>query len=387
MFRSIKLVIFSWRTIARLILVYIVPFLLITGVLKLSSILLEQAMEAPTRIPTAGLVGLETLPPKLKTALEQKINLKMYDDEATMLVELEADSISLGLVLPENFYNSSDTIPKGTINIYYNIMRRGLAMERVMEVLYRFNRETAWLNVQSLGVSQDRIEPIKIQKNNTFNPLMMLGKAMSQVKLIVANVINLLWMLLLVWLARRLVLRITEHYNIASFLPQFLASLLMLMTAMILVFIGVQVGLQTEVEGLMKSFVANIQQLLTWNKLSATTYLWIPTWCFILGLLGMLSNVGVRILYAYERTFWGVVVLLLFAFYACANLNLEHSWWLYVPILNVFGVGQLSMQGSLSTEDWMLATSITTGAASFCLLLWFLLSRRRYTLLTEEAGK
>ncbi|BDS14276.1 hypothetical protein [Aureispira anguillae] len=368
MFRSIRSIWINWQTLLRLVAAFAIPYLLFSSLMTVAAVHINEALEGGNSRPRLGLMGKEHLPLNLLKEFQQKTNIVALGEEGDLLLMLEADSIDLGLVIPSDFYQDSSY--NGTINAYYNSMQNRVAVEDALDILESYEKNIVAQTIENMGMDARLVHPIKVKKSNTFNALVMLGKIMEQVKGALSNVLNLLFVLLILWMVRNLVLRAS---TIAP--PKFGLNLILIfigtLLAMLLVFVGFQLGMNSEQEGMVRGILLSIQQLLVWDKLGSSFLLWCPTWLFIIGLLGWVVSSSKTTVDAYVRTFWVAVLLHIIAFWGQVPIAEMTALTTYIPVFNVFSIGQLAMKGTLDSTTWYLAFGATLVSAILVNGLWF----------------
>jgi len=248
-------------------------------------------------------------------------------------------------------------------------------VREVLDVLRSYEERLVAQNLEDLALEKRLVNPLIIEQEDTFSAFTLLGEVVDGTKGMVSNVFNFLLILLVCWLARQLILRIAI-YAPRSFWRNLATAIFGTALGTVLVFWGVQVGLDIEQSGMIQRVIVILKDLMVVGELWPILLLWVPTWLFILGVLGSLTMGSKARVDAYGRTFWMVVVFHGFALYACKGAAAMKTWMLWVPILNVFQLGQLNLKGNLETGDWLLALGVTSIWAVLLLVLWRLLLMR-----------
>jgi hypothetical protein len=314
-------------------------------------------------------MGMENIPAPLLKTLKLEASIELVKEEGDILILLDADSLDIGLVFPNGFYTDSSF--HKPINAYYNSGQNGQSAEAVLSLIEDYEDLIVAAKIQKMDMNPNILDPIVVEETNTFNPLVLMGKVMEQIKGVVSNILNLIFILFVIWLTRNLILR-GEFVGKHSFKSNLFVIWMATMLAMAFVFIGFQLGVNTEGEGMVRSVILSIQQLLVWNKLSSILWLWWPTWLFIIGLIGCIASGSRRTFSAYSRTFWAVAII--HAIALIGLIPIEKMGWIHtcLPVLNVFGVGQLSMKGLLGNSNiWMTAMVATTFWAVVINYVWY----------------
>lgn len=371
--RSIIAILFSWHLLWRWLFAFLLPY----GLFSIASTAAADSVnEAMGELPPVrvGLIHGEALPSDLYAQLEEVGELQLLLTEEEAQVAVEEDSCDLVLVIQQ----LASGPYAGTIKVYYNSMRHVRAVRGVLDVLRDYEQNLVADNLAQYELEKTLVNPLVIQREDLFSPFTVLGEVVEETKGVVSNVLNFLWILLVTWLARQLILRIAI-YAPRSFGRNLTAAIFGTVLGMVLVFWGVQQGLDTKPSGMIQRVMVILQQLIVVDELWRILLLWVPTWLFILGVLGSLTMGSVVRVDAYGRTFWMVVVFHVLALFACKGAVEMKAWMIWVPILNVFQLGQLNLKGNLATDDWTLALVATSIWAILFLVLWRWLLARNTT--------
>jgi hypothetical protein len=368
MFNSIKLIAFNWQFWFRLLLAFLLPFLLLASIMNIAAENVNNMLGGDPVKSRVALVGKDAMPLSLLNKIESEARIIEVPSRKEIELFLYNDSFDIALVFPKNFY--VDSVFTGAVEVYYNSMQNGDAVDYILDILEDYEDLMVADKIQKIGLEQNIINPIVLEKTNTFSPTIMLYQIMEQVKGALSNVLNLLFVLFVIWLVRNLILR-AEFWRPSFFAANLVVIFVAALLATALVFIGFQTGVNADIEGMLKSIILSIQQLLVWNKLSSILWLWWPTWLFIIGLLGCLTSYSKNELKAHSRTFWAAVIIQVIAVWGLMPIT-EMNWLETIaPILNVFAVGQLALKGTLDPSAWWIAFVATTFWAVAINFLWY----------------
>lgn len=373
MFQSIRSILFSWQILLRLLVAFLIPSFFFSGIMTAAADNINNFLSGKEDKARVGLVGKVDAPSDLLKEFNNKTILTHLSQESELLSLLEKDSLDIGVLFPSDF--NSDSADQKVISVYYNAVHHGTEAHSALDILENYEQTLVLKKIKAMGLSINIVDPVVIKKTNTFNAFITLGKIMDNIRGIVSNVLNLLFILLVIWLTRILVLR--AYYKAPkNFLTNLIIILATTMLGMGLVFVGFQSGLDAEQIGMVRSIVLNIQQLLVWNQLSSFLWLWWPTWLFIIGIFGCIAAFSNSMVVTYTRTFWTTIVIHGIALYGMIPIEKMSSIDPFIPILNVFRVGQIAMKGTLDTGTWTIAMLASSLAALLLLLLWRMLYRR-----------
>lgn len=368
---SITRIFFSWHILWRLLAAFLIPYFLFSIVTTLAADGINESLgQLPP--PRVGLVNQGAVPMELLTTLRAKTTLTVVEGEANLMARVENDSMDIGLVFDKKPLGGTY---KGNITTYYNSMRHARAVREVLEMIDAYEEQLVALNLKGKEIDQQLINPIIIEKKDTFDGLLLLGDVMKKAKGGISNVFNFLLILLVLWLARQLVLR-SAIYAPEHFGRNFILIILGTALGMVLVFWGVQVGLDVEQSGMIRSVILSVQKLIVVDQLFPILLLWVPTWLFILGVLGTIAAASSTRVGAHGRTFWAAVGLHVVALFSFASAKTVNITLLVLPIVNVFRLGQRNLRGEMAWENWSIAFVATWVWAVVFLFLWWLLNRR-----------
>lgn len=373
MFQSIRSILFSWQILLRLCLAFLIPFFFLSGIMTVAAENINRFFEPSEEKTRVGLVGKNDTPSDLLKEFQEQTTLTELEQESELLSLLDLDSLDIGILFSTNF--KSDSTDNKTISVYYNAIQNGSEARVALDILEDYEETLILQKIEAMGLDAKIINPLSIEENNTFNAFSAIGKIMDSVRGSISGVLNFLFILFVIWLTRILVLKAYYKAPKNFFTNLFLVFLITLLGTG-LVFVGFQSGLGAEQVGMIRSIVLSVQQLLVWNKLSSILSLWCPTWLFIIALFGCIAALSKSMVATYTRTFWATVAIHGIAFYGLIPIEKMSAIDPFIPILNVFRVGQLAMKGSLETSSWTIAMIVSSLAALFLLFLWRMLSNK-----------
>lgn len=373
MFQSIRSILFSWQVLLRLLIAFLIPFFFLSGMMTIAADNINHFLSGAEGKTRVGLVGEAYTPTDVLKDFQDKTILTSLEQESELLSLLDKDSLDIGVLFSSNF--NLDSTGNKVISVYYNAVQHGLEVYDALDILEDYEQRLVFQKVKAMGLNPQIIAPVTIKKTNTFNAFTTIGKIMTHIRGTISSILNLFFILFVIWLTRILVLR--ACYKAPN---NFLTNVLFVFFTTIigtgLVFIGFQSGLGAEQVGMIRSIVLSIQQLLVWNKLSSILWLWWPTWLFIIGLFGCIAAFSNSIVATYTRTFWTTILIHGIALYGMVPIEKMSTIDPFIPILNVFRVGQLAMKGTLETSSWTISMVTSSLAALLLLLLWRFLSKR-----------
>lgn len=369
MIQSLKLLLSSVQFWLRMALAFLIPYILLASIMNTSQHAINEALSEEPEKPRLALIGSENVPNNLLQEFQTECIIKNISDKNEILLLIDTDSIDIGLVFPDEF--KTDSSANKSLEVYYNSMQNRTAVGDVMDILENYEDNLVQAKIQEIGLSEDIVNPIKLEKTNTFNAFVMVGKIMEQVKGILSNILNLLFILLVLWLLRNLLLRLEMAGVATKFGTRLGLVYLVALAGTALVFIGFQMGIATEVEGMVRSIILSVQQLLVWNKLSAFLWLWIPSWLFIIGFMGCIISSSDDMLKAHSRTFWFIILIHIIAMIGLFPIDKIGYGQACLPIWNIFSIGQLSMRGTLDNTTWYIAMGAASFWAALVNFIWF----------------
>ncbi len=352
---------FSWQYFLRLFLAFAIPYLLFSAIMQQVAVQLNKSLSGEDNLPRVAFVSNHSLPLLLQKEIAQNSTTQLFGSRLAAQKQLNKDSIDIILM-----GNS-----KQKIEAIYNSANEYSAAHQVLDLLEDLEQKKLYHYLDSLGVD---ISPVRneIEEQNLFSPMQMLEKIVLQVKSNLANILNLLFILLVSWVARSILLRGRS----IAFLPLFLFAYLSVLVASIAVFYGFSYGVNIEEKGMIQGFIMNINSIIKWENLADFLWLWLPSWLFIIASLGVVINLGNDFHKAYSRSFWWLIGFILIAFAAVSPIGSISNLTAALPIYNIFAVGQMVMQQQLNDTTWYLAMGSTTGFGLLLLGLWYWLSKR-----------
>ncbi|MGH1338499.1 MAG: hypothetical protein ACRBFS_20455 [Aureispira sp.] len=368
---SVTRIFFSWHILWRLAAAFLIPYFLFSiGTTLAADGINELLGEVPP--PKVGIVNQQEVPTKLLTMLRAEAELLLVEEEAALMTQVEEDSLDIGLLFTKQAVDESY---QGTIKVYYNSMRHAQSIRSVLELINTYENQLVALNLEGIELDRTLINPIQLDKNDTFDRFGLLGEVMNGAKGGISNLFNFLLLLLVLWLARQFVLR-TTIYAPERFGRNLVGTILGTTLGMVFVFWGVQVGLDVEQSGMIKSIIISVQRLIVLDQLYPILILWAPTWLFLLGTLGIITTASSTSVGAHGRTFWAVVLLHLVALFSFASASVIKMTLLVIPVVNVFRLGQRNLRGELDWSNWGIAFVATCVWAVAFLLVWWRLHQR-----------
>ncbi len=357
--------IFSLQFWFRVFIAFLVPYLFFSAVLQYASKSINELTEADSKIEVA-IVGQDFLPPDLFIKMQAVANLKLVSTKEALERLIRLDSIQVGLVFYAGF-NSKISSPK-QIDYYIKTRQQNPAYS-LIDVLDAYEDQLIVANLKGLALAENILNPIVIKKTNSYSYFEQISQRVEQIKGSVASMVNLFIVLLSLWLLRFLVLRIQPSKQ-GSFSAQLLSLMAASILCMMVVFAGFYQGIQIEVEGMARSVVLSINNLLVWKTMHQVFWMWFPTFLFILGLLGWLSSTTDP-LKAHKRTFWLVVMLHIVAVFGLVPVDQMSFMQQASPLINTFVIGQVAFKGVLGDYQWWVALFFASFWAVFVNYAWY----------------
>ncbi|MDC0230821.1 hypothetical protein OAK19_02555 [Aureispira] len=318
--------------------------------------------------PKIGLVSEKNVPESLMQILRGNSLITPLENKNAIPNLLKLDSIDIGLVFKAKTMATTNFVQE--VECIYNTMQNSIEVEQVIGVLEEYEDGIIAKNVLDLGLDESVINPLVLNKTNTLSPFLLIHKIMGQVKRVASNTLNFIFIFLLIWSVRVLVIRSEfegqTHFG-ANLFVIFGATIL----SMIVVYLGFQFGIRTEVEGITKSLALNIQNIFTWNKVTSVFILWLPTWLCIIGFFGVSISKSKNIISAYSHSFGVAIILFITALISLIPIEEMGVIQTILPVTNVFGMGQLILKDSADSLGWYAAFFATSIWAGIINILWY----------------
>ncbi|MFK7797195.1 MAG: hypothetical protein AB8E82_07050 [Aureispira sp.] len=368
---SIPQIFLSWHILWRLVAAFCIPYFLLAMLTTASSSGINEMLgELPP--PKVGLVNQAAVPMDLLTELRAKTSLQIIKEEDDLLSGVENDSLDIGLSFDQSTVDSSY---QGNIRVYYNSMQNVRAVRKVFKLIDDYENQLVAQNLSNVELDEHLINPIVLDEQDTFDQLLLLGEVINNARGGISNVLNFFFLLLVLWLVRQMVLR-AHLYAPKRFGRNLCWMVLGTTLGSVLVFWGVQVGLDIEQSGMIKSLINNLRSLILIDKLYPTLLLWVPTWLFCIGLLGVIMSASSTNVGGHGRTFWAVVSVHVAAMFAFVGGKTITMTALVLPIINIFRLGQHTLRGELDWGNWSIAFGATWFWALVVLVIWWRLHKR-----------
>jgi len=254
-------------------------------------------------------------------------------------------------------------------------MQNVRAVRKVFKLIDNYENQLVAQNLSNVELDEHLINPIVLDEQDTFDQLLLLGEVINNARGGISNVLNFFFLLLVLWLVRQMVLR-AHLYAPKRFGRNLCWMVLGTTLGSVLVFWGVQVGLDIEQSGMIKSLINNLRSLILIDKLYPTLLLWVPTWLFCIGLLGVIMSASSTNVGGHGRTFWAVVSVHVAAMFAFVGGKTITMTALVLPIINIFRLGQHTLRGELDWGNWSIAFGATWFWALVVLVIWWRLHKR-----------
>lgn len=368
---SIPQIFLSWHILWRLVAAFCIPYFLLAMLTTASADGINEMLgELPP--PKVGVVNQAAVPMDLLTELRSKTSLQILKEDEDLLTGVESDSLDMGLSFDPS---TVDSAYQGTIRVYYNSMRNVRAVRKVFNLIDDYENQLIAQNLSRVELDKNLINPIVLDEQDTFDQLLLLGEVISNARGGISNVLNFFFLLLVLWLVRQMVVR-SHLYAPKRFGRNLFWIVLGTTVGSVLVFWGVQVGLDIEQSGLLKSLINNLRNLILPEKVYPILLLWVPTWLFCIGLLGVIMSASATNVGGHGRTFWAVVSVHVVAIFAFVGGKTISMMALLLPINNIFRLGQHTLRGELDWGNWGIAFGATWLWAMVVLVIWWRLHKR-----------
>ncbi len=333
----------------RVVLAFALPYLIFSSLMRFASYRINAQLEEDDKVVVA-LLGQEFLPNTLYEQFQQVAEIRFVASEEIIKQLIEKDSVEVGFVFYAGF--DADSIGGQKVDYYIKSMGNNPA-SKLLDIIDSYEEQLVLNNFKALNLDETQLKPLVVNQYNSFSYFEELSRNLEQAKGGVSGFINLFLVLFVFWIIRFLVLRIHSSKR-AGFFVQLTSLLALSYCCMILVYLAIYIGLNTEVEGLAKSITLNLNNLLVWKSLHQLFWMWLPTLLFVIGLLGRVS-ISTSPLKAYKRTFWVVVLLHVVALLGQFPIQEMTMLQQASPLINTFQVGQLAFKGSLVGNEWWIA--------------------------------
>ena len=358
----------SLRYWLRCFFAFIVPFLFFTGLMQQTAVMINTTVENLNVRSKVAIVQSDTIHTLdlIMAQLEKKHELIRIEEVAAAQEKLMDSSVAIVL------FATTDR----TIKAIYNSEKNGLESQVILDEIAGYKQNYMIAQLDSLGINRQRVEPFELQEQDLANPMAMINRITDTIKANIANVLNILFILFVMWMIR-IVLMVHQAKGTRNVGMAILSTWLGAVIVMGITFAGFWMGINIEEKGLIQGIVTNINSFVLWRNINSFVVLWIPTWFFVVALIGFLLNSTTVELQGYTRSFWAVVLLHIIAFVGTAPVTELSTIHCLIPIYNIFGIGQVALQETLDNTCWWVALASNVSFGVVFLGLWLMTNKYR----------
>lgn len=357
-------ILLSWQYWLRLFLAFLIPYLVFSAVMEQAAIRIDSTIDSIGDDPQLAIVGFANLPPSLTKELKRIVDIRTVESSNHAQQLLKQDSVASVI----------EVETPTQIKVTYNSSKDEATAYQFLELIEAYKKEQLQIQLDSAGLVLDESQQIEVREIDLFNPMLAINTIINQIKNSLANVLNLLFVLLVFWMVRNAIL-LSRHKQKEKILVLAFTVLLVGISGMLAVGLGFYKGISIEQEGMIQSVIFSIKELLKWDNTGSFLLLWIPCWLFLIGILGSIIFSTKNLLKSHVRSFWVVIVFSVVALLGLMPVSEPNLAQLLIPVYNVMNIGQLSMQGTLSTTDWWVAMGGTSVLALIALGIWWKLAK------------
>jgi len=365
--QAFKIVFVSWQYWLRLGVGFLVPYLLFSTIMQQAAVQIDLALDNIDIEPKVAILQADSIPAPLLEAIESAANIQTVADQSSAEALIDKDSLDVLI----------QGVSGQAVALTYDLSKNDRAIYAVLNLVDNYEDELVAASLDSLGVTASMTDPLRVNKNNLFSPMTLMGDISEQIKNSLANILNFLFLVFILWMIRSMLLRQSFLAPNASIPMVLLAVFVGTLLAMGAIFVGFQMGVSTDEQGLIQNLVFSINQLLVWNNLSSMLWLWWPTWLFIIAFFGsVIYAFPKRIVRAHNTSYWLVIGWLIVGLVAMFPTTQMTLMQYTVPVVNVFGVGQLSMKEGMESGAWWITLGISIAWVVGMVFIWMQVRRR-----------
>jgi hypothetical protein len=363
-----------------LLMAFIIPFAIFYFLFSFSSRLIQEQIEGSNkkRFKVAWVAGENQA-----EAIRKKLDLHLQIDLLTVYTEddladaLENDSISVGIVIGENFDSALSKLEKAEIMLYYKGSSRALSI--VEKTIGNYRREISKKNVKESNLPEGIVNPIEVTEKDLSNMQEMIDNVSELLNKSIATLLSLLLLIFgsigarfglktVLWKEKAQGLLSIKHQSVISpnlfFRNKTLITSLFAWKMMFLALLGFAAALSMKQVGIMHGIMLQLRGILDWNNLGILIFTAIPLsfffsafWAFI----GFWTSKGLS---AFLGNLIFAVLLLIFTL-AGSSSTLLNEFNAFAPFLNLIYLNQSIFSGE--------QTLILTLIAWLGMLCWGLL--------------
>ena len=318
---------------------FLLPFFALSILMDFAATNMDLAYNDSTIEPRVGfLEAYKNI--ELVSYLESNCSIRFEADAAKLKQLLNEDTLDVYLLINDFQYTSDSTL-KISLTQYSNENRNGKALRIVQEALLNYESMLIERNLSALTVDPSWLDPIQVQKENTYSLMKEIGKMVQIVKSSATKFLNILFFLFIPWLIRALILRLKKN-NLAPDYKWLLAAMLACILTTQVLYWSVYIALGQETEGMLSSVLSSLMFFISFDALMYLFLNWISTCLFLISVLLLLYWKTKDSLQYVQYSFWVVLLIQISIFAMLGTPSSDNFWLNLLPINNNFTVGYFS---------------------------------------------
>ena len=337
--KAFKNSLFNSTFLCRIVVAFLLPFFALSILIKFAATNMDLAYNDSTIEPRVGfLEDYKNI--ELVSHLKANCSIRFEADEAKLKQLLNDDTLDVYLLINDFQYTSDSTL-KISLTQYSNENRNGKALRIVQEALLTYESMLIERNLSVLTLDPSWLDPIQVQKENTFSLMEEIGKMVQILKSSATKFLNILFFLFIPWLIRALILRLKKN-NLAPDYKWLLAAMLACILTTQVLYWSVYIALGQETEGMLSSVLSSLMFFISFDALMYLFLNWISTCLFLISVLLLLYWKTKDSLQYVQYSFWVILLIQASIFAMLGTPSSDHFWLNLLPINNNFTVGYFS---------------------------------------------
>jgi hypothetical protein len=356
---------FGWL----LLMSYLIPLAVFFMLFRFSGQLIQQQIDGSNKKKfKVAWISKDGAANDIRKKLERNSQIILIDslDENALEEAVSIDSISIGIVIADNFDSAIAKKEKAEISLYFK--GEGKALSLVQKSITAYRRELTKRNIKDIKLPNGIVNPIEINEKDLSSIQEIIDNVSDMLNRSVAILLSLLIFIFGVSGARFALSRLfwseqasglNFYYKqaaISSFvifgLKVICASLFSFLM-MFLSLLGFATAIYFDQGGIIQAIIIQLKTMLGWNNLALIMLLALPlgfAYCGFWAMMNFMFNKKVSVFFS-NLSFMILLVLLVALGSSAADLNHSNA---FLPLLSPVIFIKTMMSSALSTSGYIL---------------------------------
>ncbi len=356
---------FGWL----LLMSYLIPFAVFFMLFRFSGQLIQQQIDGSNKKKfKVAWISKDGAADEIRKKLERNSQIILIDslDEDALEEAVSIDSISIGIVIADNFDSAIVKQEKAEISLYFK--GEGKALSLVQKTITAYRREVTKRNIKDIKLPDGIVNPIEINEKDLSSIQEIIANVSDMLNRSVAILLSLLIFIFGVIGARFALSRLfwTEQASGLNFyykqsttgssvifglkiICASFFSFLMIFFSLL----GFATAIYFDQGGIIQAIIIQLKSMLGWNNLALIMLLALPLAFAYSGFWAMMNfifNKQVRAFFS-NLSFMILLVLLVVVGSSAADLNYSNT---FLPLLSPVIFIKTMMSSELSTSGYIL---------------------------------